>query len=186
MFSSVVAMVLLTTISWAADFSYILRPVGESTKLYFAYNQKPDHEAVKIRINDEKGFLLYESNWKVAQKAVVYDLKEFGEGNYVVEISVGDFKERKEINVGKKATTASLKVVFPLESVDGQVELVYVNNFSTVEISITDEAKNVIYSEVASLKDYRRKFNTSKLKAGKYTFTVRQGEKVFSEIYHIQ
>ncbi len=167
------------------DFPYILHGMGKSSKIYFAYNQKPEG-AVSLRIFDEKGFMIYTSTMHDARKAVLFDLKEFGTGKYKVEISAGGTTESKEVSVGDSKKLGNAKMVLPKEVKKNQVEVIYLNNDSEVVISITDSRGNVVYTETSDLKNYRRLFNTSKLAKGTYSFRMEQDGQVITETYTVE
>ncbi len=182
---TLVALLSFNAAFASEDFPYVLHGLGKSTKIYFAYNQKPEG-AVNLRILDDRGFLIYSSKISDARKAVLFDLKEFGTGKYVVEISAGGLTERKEINVGERKTLGNTKMVLPKEVKKNQVEVVYLNNDSEVTINIIDSQGNVVYSETSDLKNYRRLFNTSKLAKGTYTFRMEQSGQVVTETYTVE
>lgn len=182
---TLVALLSFNAAFASEDFPYVVHGLEKSTKIYFAYNQKPEG-SVGVRIFDEKGFVIYSAKMQDARKAVVFDLKEFGTGNYSVEITAGGVTERKEIVVGKGKKLGNAKMVLPKEVKKNQVEVVYLNNDSEVIISITDSKGNVVYSETSDLKNYRRLFNTSKLAKGTYTFRMEQGEQVITEVYTVE
>lgn len=168
-----------------ADFTVSVRS-GLGKMINFSINNTKAHVAITKR----DGEVLFEENIKAKDGKIsrTYDLAAFPAGSYFLEAENGAKVSRYEITIDAKTAVVSQKAVASvlkpvLTSKDGFVTVSIKEVAHTpVEIKLYDENNVELYNEtITGEGDLAKRFDTSKSKAGKFTFVMKYNNKMFVE-----
>lgn len=147
--------------------------------------QHSGREKLTLRIKDQAGNVVHQETiaYSIAR---VYDLSHLGKGTYHFELAGKEGVSVKTIQIrGKETSPLVMQVTEGAKR--GLFHLAYFQNFAKekVEIRITNEKGEEVYTGYATDEDYYRFFDLSQLPSGNYTFTLTCGEQILSQTVRI-
>lgn len=155
-----------------------VRPVDE--KAFILYLQEDQSSEVKIRLEDENGFvLLSEYVEDASQYSRKYNLRALKMGAYSLIIENETSLRKQPITIDREALHIDADeqemIMKPvIRKIENKVEVVIMPAHRTkAEMYIFDEAGHTLFSDSDYYQDsFRRRFDISQLERGKYIFKV--------------
>ncbi|PZR20490.1 MAG: hypothetical protein DI539_10590 [Flavobacterium psychrophilum] len=168
-----------------ADFSVSVRS-GLGKLINFSINNTKAH----VSITGKDGEVLFEENIKGKDGKInrTYDLNAFPAGSYFLEAENGAKVARYEIKIDDKVASVSEKaiaeVLKPVVSTKDGIVTVNIKEAAKtpVEIKLYDENNAELYSEIVTKgSNITKRFDTTKIKAERFTVVAKYNDKMFVE-----
>ncbi len=171
----------------AEKFAYSLYALNATTKFRLTFENELGKN-VTVRVFSPLGKLLYTDRIEHATELKRnYDLAAIGRGVYRVEINNGEFYTVEQVAVGgAKLNPTPFNAYISPKLANGMFKVAYHGGEEGTYITVRDSKGTILYSEHNESDNFARRYNLSSLKAGTYTVTVENDNKVLEQTFVVK
>lgn len=158
--------------------------VGEKALIVDTHNWKSDNISIEIR--DEEGAIIYKDNYST-QKNKKFNFENLPDGKYSITLS-NELKLTKQwftIKANNVNIQPNTETFFkPVIKINEQfIDLNYLASDPNTTVSIYDENNSIFNMRFKNEKKINRRFDTTSLPAGEYTFNVSSKNGSYTKIF---
>ena len=187
-------MILLNALSFGfaspvapaeGDFKYVVLVYALKNKQQFAVTYSAvESTRLVLTIRNESGEVIYRDAIKAKEINKIYDLRQYGNGKYMVEVKANNFTERKTLEI------KGAELLEPTIDTNENANMLSISyrNQSKEEVSvvIANNAGETVFSEASAEKEYKKRFDLEKLPAGDYQVILSNGNQTVRRVFQIK